>query len=98
MGVGSFPSRGRHIYLPCSADPFLSCLPAPWRAFLAASITGVAGGRWTLVHTMLAFTGMGGLWLWDEFEPGDQRQKFLNRSGASSNRSGASSVQRIARS
>jgi hypothetical protein len=39
--------------------------------YLDLALAGVAGGRWTIVHIMLIFTGgLGGLWLWDELGPG----------------------------
>jgi hypothetical protein len=44
----------------------LAAIPAG--LYLDLVLAGAAGGRWTLVHTMLSFTGgLGGLWLWDEF-------------------------------
>jgi hypothetical protein len=44
----------------------------PAGLYLDLCLAGVAGGRWTLVHVMLFFTGgLGALWLWDEMA--DQR-------------------------
>jgi hypothetical protein len=52
-------------------------------AYLDLMLTNAAGGRWTLVHVMLAFIGiLGGLALWDELRDGGYQRGLIRQSDA----------------